>query len=118
MSAALSIAPASMAGINLPFVVTLAIAVAALVAIAVTVRRLRFAGNLTVSNASISAAAASLVLAAALLASVAVGAASPAAADDQPGIHEDAASSETTAPADGYLPVEIEGLEGFQLPTK
>jgi hypothetical protein len=121
MPAALSVAPASMAGINLPFVATLAIAVIALVCIAVAVRRLRLADNLTLSNASISAAAASLVLAGALLASVAVGAAGPAAAadHDQPGVPDrPEASIETTVPADTYLPVEIEGLEGLQLPTE
>ncbi|HEU4848938.1 MAG TPA: hypothetical protein VFS93_00850 [Terrimesophilobacter sp.] len=115
-----------MAGINLPFIITLAIAVVALVGIAVAVRRLRFAGTLNLSNASISAAAASLVLAGALLASVAVGAADPAAAA-APGesggrsVVDDSVPfvpAESNVPDDGYLPVEIEDLEGFQLPTE
>lgn len=108
-----SVSPAAFSGVNLPLLVTLVIAVTALVCIAVTVRRLRTTNNLTLSNASISAAAASLVLAAALLASVAVGAAAPASAtswvDD---------AIRPPAPVTDFQPVEIEGLEGLQLPTK
>ncbi len=110
MPAALHVASAPLAGVNLPFLVTLALAVAALVCIAVTVRRLRLTNDLTASNASISAAAASLVLAGALLASVALGATSPAAATGQ--------SDESPVPVIGFQPVEIEGLEGLQLPTE
>ena len=112
MPVASSVVPA-LGGLPVSFLIVLAIAVAALVCIGVTVRRLRFAGTLTVANASTSAAAAGLVLAAALLASVAIGAASPAVAAVPP-----------TTPAysnqqpDGFQPVVIEDLEGYQLPTK
>ncbi len=113
MPVALSSTPSILAGVNLPLLVTLAIAVTALVCIAVTVRRLRTTNDLTLSNASLSAAAASLVLAAALLASVAVGAAAPAAATV--GVDDAIRPPVTTH---DFQPVEIEGLEGLQLPTE
>lgn len=113
MPVALSSVPAILSGANAPFLAALAIAVTALVCIAVTVRRLRTANDLTLSNASISAAAASLVLAAALLASVALGATSPASATN--GV-EDAIRPPVTVT--DFQPVEIEGLEGLQLPTQ
>lgn len=113
MPVALNLAPATLAGVNLPLLATLAIAVVALICIAVTVRRLRLTNDLTLSNASISAAAASLVLAAALLGSVAVGATDAASATA--GV-DDAVHPPVTIT--DLQPVEIEGLEGLQLPTE
>lgn len=112
MPVALNFIPAVLADVNLPLLATLVIAVAALVCIAVTVRRLRLTNDLTLSNASISAAAASLVLATALLASVAVGAAGPASANP---VDDDTRPPATVT---DFQPVEIEGLEGLQLPTE
>lgn len=109
MPAVLSVAPTTTGVFTLPFLVTLAIAIVALVGIAVYLRRLRTAGNLTLANGSIGGASAALVLAGALLASVSLGVASPAVAENTNAI---------TPVAPVYQPIVIEGLEGFQLPTE
>ncbi|MEO6942054.1 MAG: hypothetical protein ABI238_01010 [Terrimesophilobacter sp.] len=111
MFAALTVATTPAATTPLPFVVILGTAVIALVCIGVAVRRLRARGTLTFANASTSAAAAAFVLAAALLASVSVGVPTPAVAAPY-------VPSAATSTGDGYQPIPIEGLEGYQLPTK
>jgi hypothetical protein len=117
MPVASSVAPA-LGGLPVSFLVVLAIAVAALVCIGITVRRLRLADTLTVANASTNAAAAGLVLAAALLASVAIGAASPAVAAVPPATPAYSNPAYSNQQPDGFQPVVIEDLEGYQLPTK
>lgn len=112
MFAALSVAPATTDIFTLPFFATLAIAIVALVGIAVYLRRLRTDGRLTLANGSIGGASAALVLAIALLVTVSIGPAAPAVAHDSN-------TTDTVEPAAPvYQPIDIEGLEGFQLPTK
>lgn len=110
MFAELSVS-APTATIPVSLIVMLGVAVTALVSIGVVVRRMRSHGTLNLSNASTSAAAAAFVLAAALLGSVSIGTPEPAAAAPQ--------SPTVVSPTnDGYQPIPIEGLEGYQLPTK
>lgn len=102
MFAALSVAPATTDLFSPPFLVTLLVAVAVLVGIAVYLRRLRTAGELTLANGSIGGASAALVLAVALLAVVSFGAATPAVAQNTN------PPAGTTAPAElpAYQPIE------------
>lgn len=108
MFAALSVAPATNFAISVPFVVTLVLAIAALVAIAIHLRALRRSGRLTAASGSVGAVGAALVLAGALLVCVSVSA--PAAS----------ALAATVAPAvQATTPPAIsEDLDGFQLPTE
>ena len=65
------------------------------------------------ANGSVGAASAALVLAVALLVTVSFGPAAPAVAQDS------TTATETVEPAAPvYQPIDIDGLEGFQLPTK
>ncbi len=109
----LAVAAALPQGTNaliLPIVVTVAVAAAVLLGIALYVRRQRLAGHLTGANASASAVSATGVLLSALLISIALGNASVASAAPVP-----------TAPAGNgtvvVLPVPTD-LGGIQLPTK
>lgn len=105
------------------FLVILTIAVASLVAIGVSLRRRRVREQLTMRSASRGLIAASLVLAVAMLSTVALGD-SPAVADSPapstPSVHEHAHSEDAVTPAEepDYPPVEMDELEGLQLPTK
>lgn len=118
MFAALNVTPATQDIFTVPFFATLVIAIVALVGIAVYLRRLRTAGSLTLANGSIGGASAALVLAIALLVTVSVSPVTPALAQDT---NSSTDSVEPAAPAyqpPAYQPIDIEGLEGFQLPTK
>ncbi|MBX3092731.1 MAG: hypothetical protein KF801_09540 [Cryobacterium sp.] len=108
----MSTSPAPGAIVTVPFIVTLALAISVLVGIGVAVRRLRANGTLTLANASTSAAAAAFVIAAALLAVVSTGTVSPAVAANVP-VHAVTVSND-----DGFQPIVIQDLEGYQLPTK
>lgn len=105
-------------------VVTLLLSIAALVVIGFAVRRLRARGTLTLANASTSAAAATLVLAGALLASASIGLPTAASASSPLTTHSTSTSTPSTPTGvvsetdDGYLPIPLEGLEGYQLPTE
>jgi hypothetical protein len=113
MFAALSVAPATTDIFTVPFLATLALSVVALVGIAVYLRRLRTTGRLTAASGSVGAASAALVLAVSLLVTVSIGPAAPAVAQDS------TTATETVEPAAPvYQPIDIDALEGFQLPTK
>ncbi|MEO7348775.1 MAG: hypothetical protein ABIW32_02775 [Terrimesophilobacter sp.] len=111
-----------------PFVTTLVTAASSLVIIGVVVRRLRVQGKLSLDHASISAAAASFVLAVALLASASLGV-SPSATAVTPTagtqetlivspVPKGSTGSTDAPPSDGFEPIPLDGLEGFQLPTE
>lgn len=96
--------------IAMPLSVTILVAVLALVAVAVHVRRLRTSARLTVVNGGLSAIGATLVLAAALLISVSLGNVPAATAATTSG-------PASIAPAAATLPI-TDDLDGFQLPTR
>ena len=96
--------------IAMPLSVTIIVAVLALAAVAVYVRRLRTSARLTVVNGGLSAVGAALVLAAALFISVSLGNVSAATAATISG-------TASIAPAATTLPI-TDDLDGFQLPTR
>lgn len=108
--AVLAALPQGSNAIILPIVVTVVVAAAVLLGIALYVRGQRLAGQLTGVNASASAVSATGVLVSALLISVALGNASIAAAAPVPLVP----ANNTTVVV---LPVPTD-LGGIQLPTK
>jgi hypothetical protein len=110
MPATLPADPAVLPTIAMPLSVTILVAVLALVAVAVYVRRLRTSARLTVINGGLSAIGATLVLATALLISVSLGNVSAATAATTAG-------PASIAPAAATLPI-TDDLDGFQLPTR
>ncbi|MEO7123891.1 MAG: hypothetical protein ABI400_12410 [Lacisediminihabitans sp.] len=110
MHAVLEALPQGSNAIILPIIMTVAIAAAVLLGIALYVRRQRLAGQLTSVNASASAVSATGVLVSALLISVALGNASIAVAAPVPLVP---ANNNTVV----VLPVPTD-LGGIQLPTK
>ena len=110
MPADLSADSAALHTIALPLSVTIIIAVLALAAVAVYVRRLRTSARLTVVNGGLSAIGATLVLAAAMFISISLGNVSAATADT-------ASGPASIAPAVATLPI-TDNLDGFQLPTR
>ena len=110
MPADLSADSAVLHTIAMPLSVTIIVAVLALAAVAVYVRRLRTSARLTVVNGGLSAIGATLVLAAALFISISLGNVSAATA-------ETASGPASIAPAAATLPI-TDDLDGFQLPTR
>jgi hypothetical protein len=114
VSAASVVVPATDNSLTLPLIVTIAVAILALVAIALYVRRRRLAGRLDRVSASASAVSATGVLVSALLVSIALGnaaAASAAPPADGP------SHQVVNTTVDGTAPVSDQ-LDGFQLPTE
>jgi len=107
MIAALSAVPAATPVITLPLVLTVALATAALMGIAVYVRRMRRNGRLSGVTATASGVSAAGILASALLVSVALGSAG-------------AASAATPTPESDVTstPSITDDLSGYQLPTE
>lgn len=118
MNAALAAAPPATDAITLPLVLTVALATVALVAIAVSVRRMRQTARLTGVTAAASGVSVFGILVSALLVSVALGNASIASASDaatggdQIAIHSPGQLSPQPAPPT------TGDLSGPQLPTK
>lgn len=110
MHAVLAALPQGSNAMILPIIITVMIAAAVLLGIALYVRRQRLAGQLTGVNGSASAISATGVLLSALLISIALGNASVAAAAPAPLVP---AHSDTVV----VLPVPTD-LGGIQLPTK
>ena len=109
MPADLSADSAVLHTIAMPLSVTIIVAVLALAAVAVYVRRLRTSARLTVVNGALSTIGATLVLAAALFISVSLGNVSAATAATS--------GPASIAPAAATLPI-TDDLDGFQLPTR
>jgi len=108
--AVLAALPQAANALILPIIVTVVIAAAVLLGIALYVRRQRLAGHLTGVTASASAVSAGGVLLSALLISVALGNASVASAAPVP-------PTPTNSSTVVVLPVPTD-LGGIQLPTK
>ena len=126
MNTALAAAPAATDAITLPLVLTVFLATAALVAIAVFARRSRRAGRLTGVTAAASGVSAAGILASALLVSVALGGSTIASADThlRTGASSPVASQiSTTASPPAVASPSVDPpttgvLSGPQLPTK
>lgn len=98
--------------------IVLALAAVILVGMGVGLRRRRVHGKLTFASASTSAAAASLVLATALLASAAIGAPTHAVAAPIKAHQHTDTPPQTPDAVNRYLPIPLDDLEGYQLPTR